>query len=352
MLDRYMGELQKCDELLQQRNSVSLIGGALGLPLFLEQYLEKRNTGFHLDTADKDHNTNISVFVRTDDEVEHDSSQRNSREADITVVQLWKSATYVSDARWTQEIEVRKTATKYDSDGGHRTMQVYQNMVVTESPARPLPQCQQRRLALADGFAESVLLALNDPRRLSHTGRLGARKEELRSLRDAPHRPQLGDATRQNQLCDHKSHSHASRQLQLADGHSDSEQPPVDENLRVFDFRTPDLKPNTPKWDDLVQKLSTVTNEAYAREFTEFLRTQCFTKPELLWRNANGDHLNFEMPFALKMEQLLEAAKERRRYALTQLKPGCNLALADATFEIPEKDMKRLWQLRLLRDVF
>ena len=342
MLDRYMGEGKKCDELLQQRNSVSLIGGALGLPLFLEQYQEKRNTGFHLSTAEDE--STISVFARTDDAIEHDSYQNNSREADITVVQLWKSATHVSDAHWTQEIEVRKKATKYDSAGGHQTMEVYQKSTIA---ARPPPQCQQRRLALADGPAESVLLALNDDRRISNRGRLGARKEELRSLGDAPHRPQLGDTLRQNQVSHQK--------LQLAN----SEEPPVEEDHRDVDFRTPALKAgtvtqtvNTPKWDNFIQSLSTVTNDAHAREFTEFLRTKCFTKPELLWRNANGDHLEFEMPFALKMEQLLEAAQERRRYALTRLKPGRNLALADATFEIPEKDMKTLWQLRLLRHVF
>ena len=81
--------------------------------------------------------------------------------------------------------------------------------------------------------------------RISNRGRLGARREELRSLRDAPHRPQLGDATRQNQLSDQKSHSVAPRQLQLADGDPDSEEPPVEEDHRDVDFRTPALKAGT-----------------------------------------------------------------------------------------------------------
>jgi hypothetical protein len=195
-----------------------------------------------------------------------------------------------------------------------------------------------------------VLLATNDPRRISYRGRLGARKEELLSLGDAPCRQQLtdGDASCRQQLTD----GDASCRQQLTAGDSDSEKPPVKEDLRDSDFRTPELKAKTPKWDNLIQKLSTVIDKAHVRELTEFLRTQCFTKPELLRRNANGDRLKFPMPLALKMEQLLDAAEERRRLALTQLKPGCDQALADATVEIPEKHMKRLWQLRLLRNVF
>ena len=378
MLDSYIGEGQKCDERLQHRNSVSLMGGDLGLPLFLEKHQESRDNGFHLSTADENQNTCISVFARTDDGIEHDCYQNNSREADITMVQLWKSATKVTDAQWTQETEVRKRATRYDSHGGHQMMEVCEKTTIT---ARPPPQCHQRRLAQANGSAEPVLLATNDPRRISYKNRLGARKEELLSVGDAPHQPQLEDVSRRNQLCDQQptdgdpcrivilpaasnksirksscrqqlTDGDASCRQQLTAGDSDSEKPPVEEDLRDSDSRTPDLKPNTPKWDNLVQKLSTVVNKAHVRELTEFLRTQCFRKRELLRRNANGDRLRFPMPLALKMEQLLDAAEERRRLALTQLKPGCDLALADATVEIPEEHMKRLWQLRLLRDVF
>ena len=378
MLDSYIGEGQKCDERLQHRNSVSLMGGDLGLPLFLEKHQESRDNGFHLSTADENQNTCISVFARTDDGIEHDCYQNNSREADITMVQLWKSATKVTDAQWTQETEVRKRATRYDSHGGHQMMEVCEKTTIT---AGPPPQCHQRRLAQANGSAEPVLLATNDPRRISYKNRLGARKEELLSVGDAPHQPQLEDVSRRNQLCDQQptdgdpcrivilpaasnksirksscrqqlTDGDASCRQQLTAGDSDSEKPPVEEHLRDSDSRTPDLKPNTPKWDNLVQKLSTVVNKAHVRELTEFLRTQCFRKPELLRRNANGDRLKFPMPLALKMEQLLDAAEERRRLALTQLKPGCDLALADATVEIPEEHMKRLWQLRLLRDVF
>ena len=378
MLDSYIGEGQKCDERLQHRNSVSLMGGDLGLPLFLEKHQESRDNGFHLSTADENQNTCISVFARTDDGIEHDCYQNNSREADITMVQLWKSATKVTDAQWTQETEVRKRATRYDSHGGHQMMEVCEKTTIT---AGPPPQCHQRRLAQANGSAEPVLLATNDPRRISYKNRLGARKEELLSVGDAPHQPQLEDASRRNQLCDQQptdgdpcrivilpaasnksirksscrqqlTDGDASCRQQLTAGDSDSEKPPVEEHLRDSDSRTPDLKPNTPKWDNLVQKLSTVVNKAHVRELAEFLRTQCFRKPELLRRNANGDRLKFPMPLALKMEQLLDAAEERRRLALTQLKPGCDLALADATVEIPEEHMKRLWQLRLLRDVF
>ena len=217
---------------------------------------------------------------------------------------------------------------------------------------KPPPRCQQRRLALGKGLAETVLLALHDERRIGNRSLLGARQTELRSIRDAAHQPQLGDAPRQHQLTDHKSHSNASRQLQLPDGDSDSEKPPVKEDPRDFDFRTPDLKANTPKWDNFIENLSTVTSNAHAREFIEFLRTKCFTKPELLWTNANGDRLDFELPFALKMEQLFNTAEERRMLGLKWLKSGYNLTCLDETYEFSEKEMKKLWQLRLLSDVF
>ena len=246
---------------------MSLIGGALGLTLFRQQYQEKRNTGFHLSTADENQNTCISVFARTDDGIEHDCYQNNSREADITMVQLWKSATKVTDAQWTQENEVRKRATRYDSHGGHQMMEVCEKTTIT---AGPPPQCQQRRLALAHGFAEPVLLATNDPRRISYKNRLGARKEELLSVGDAPHQPQLEDVSRRNQLCDQQpkdgdpcrmvilpaasnksirksscrqqlTDGDASCRQQLTAGDSDSEKPPVEEDLRDSDSRTPDL---------------------------------------------------------------------------------------------------------------
>ena len=206
---------------------------------------------------------------------------------------------------------------------------------------RPPPLCQQRRLALGKGLAETVLLALHDERRIGNRSLLGARETELRSIRDAAHQPQLGDAP---------------RQLQLPDGDSYSEKPPVKEDPRDCDFRSPDLKANlkanTPKWDNFIENLSTVTSNAHAREFIEFLRTKCFTKPELLWTNANGDHLEFELPFALKMEQLFNTAEERRMHALKQLKTGYDLTVLDETYEFSEKEMKKLWQLRLLSDVF
>ena len=376
MLDSYMGEGQRCDKRLQHRNSVSLMGGDLGLPLFLEQYHENHDTGFHLSTAYENERTCVSVFARTDDDVEHDCYQNDTGEADITIVQLWKSAT--AHAQWTQETEVRKKATRYDSHGGHQTMEVCAKTTIT---AGPPPQCHQRRLALAKGFTEPVLLATNDPRRISYRGRLGARKEELLSLGDAPHQPQLQDATRRNQLCDQQltdgdpcrivilpaaskkpirksyrrqqlTDGDASCRQQLTAGDSDSEKPPVEEDLRDSDFRTHELKPKTPKWDNLIQKLSTVVNKSYMRELSEFIRKECFTKPQLFRTNANGDRLKYPMPFALKMEQLLDAAGMRRRLVLRQMKLGCDIDLADATVEIPEQHMQRMWQLRLLRNVF
>ena len=369
MLDSYMGEGQRCDQRLLGYNSVSLMGGDLGLPLFLQQYHETRNTGFDLSTAYENQKTCVSVFARTDDEVEHACYQNDTGEADITIVQLWKSAT--AHAQWTQETEVRKKATRYDSHGGHQTMEVCAKTTIT---AGPPPQCHQRRLALAKGSTEPVLLATDDPRRLSYRGRLGAKKEELLSLGDAPHQPQLcdqqltdGDPCRivilpaaskkpirksscRQQLTD----GDASCRQQLTAGDSDSEKPPVEEDYRDSDFRTHELKAKTPKWDNLIQKLSIVIDKAYMRELTEFLRTECFTKPQLFRRNANGDRLKYPMPFAVKMEQLLDAAEMRRRLALTQLMrfQKSDLARADATVEIPEKYMQRMWQLRLLRNVF
>ena len=231
---------------------------------------------------------------------------------------------------------------------------------------RPPSHCQQRRLALRKGISEPVLLALSDDRRISHRSLLGARQTIL----DAARQPQLGDAPRQHQLGD------APRQLQLQDADSDSEtppakedprdldsdgeKPPVKEDPRDSDFRSPELKANlkakTPIWDKFIENLSRVTSNAHVREFIEFLRTECFTKPELLWMNANGDRLPFPLPFALKMEQLFDAAKDQRMRGLKKLKTknawSDSLTHLDETYEFSEDEMKELWQLRLLSDVF
>ena len=78
-----------------------------------------------------------------------------------------------------------------------------------------------------------------------------------------------------------------------------------------------------------------------------------------IWTNANGDHLPFELPFALKMEQLFEAAQDRRMHGLKKVKSGYDLTdvrqvetILDETYEFSELEMKELWQLRLLSDVF
>ena len=356
MLDQFMADGQYCDTLLKKGNSVSLIGGDLGDPLFIEHYQERLNTGFNLSTGDG--KSKICVFARTDDEIEHCSYFNNTNEADITVVQLWRSATYDSGPQWTLEEEITKRATNFCSEGSEQMMEV---CLKSRINIRPPPQCQQRRYALAKGFAEPVLLALNDVRRIHNRNLLGSRRTQLLSIRDAAHQPQLGDAPRQHQLED------ASRPLQLLDGDSDSDKPPVKEDPRDSDFRSPrdldfrspdlkaTLKANTPKWDKFIENLSTVTSNAHASEFIEFLRTECFTKPELLWTNANGDHLEFELPFALKMEQLFNAAGDRRMHGLKKLKKlkkHGDLTRLDETYEFSEKEMKKLWQLRLLSDVF
>ena len=100
-----------------------------------------------------------------------------------------------------------------------------------------------------------------------------------------------------------------------------------------------------------MQNLSMVTSDAHGREFAEFLHKHCFNE-HLLWVNANGDWLDFELPFVLKMEQLFNVAWNRRKLALKRLRKGCNLAHADQSYEIPEEDMPEVWQLRLLSDVF
>ena len=344
MLDQFMAQGQYCDTLLQRTNSVCLIGGDLGDPLFIEHYQEKRNTGFNLNTGttrrDGDGKSKISVFARTDDEIEHCSYFNNTNEADITVVQLWRSATYDSGPHWTLEEEFTKRATNCSSEGSQQMMEVCLKSTIS---VRPPPQCQQRRYAFSKGFAEPVLLALHDERRIGNRNLLGARQ-----IRDAAHQPQLGDAPRQHQLTDHKSQ-----------GDSDSDKPPVKEDPRDSDFRSPDLKATlkakTPRWDKFIENLSTVTSNAHASEFIEFLRTKCFTKPELLWTNANGDHLEFELPFALKMEQLFSTAGDRRMHGLKKLKKPKkhrDLTRLDETYEFSEKEMKKLWQLRLLSDVF
>jgi len=248
-------------------------------------------------------------------------------------------------------MEVYKRSTKYDSDGGRQNMTVMEVYQRSTIDSRPLPHCHQRRLALRDGQAEPVLLALRDERRISNRSRLGARQKELLSLRDSPRQLRLGDAPRQLQLTGHQSESDASRHLQLTVRKSDSDRHPVKEEPLILDFRIPALTAVTPKWDNFMQNLSMVTNDAHGREFAEFLHKHCFYE-KLLWVNANGDWLDFELPFALKMEQLFDVAWNRRKYVLKRLRKGCNLAHADETYEIPEEDMPQVWQLRLLSDVF
>ena len=240
-------------------------------------------------------------------------------------------------------MEVYQKASQYDNyGGGQMVMEVYKRARID---TRPLPLCQRRRLTIREGQADPVLLALHDPRRISNNSFLGARQKQMLSLRDAPGQLRLGDAPHQQQLTDRGS------QFQLTDRNLDSDRHPVKEDDRDFDFRTPSMKVVTPRWDQLMQNLSKLTNDAHGREFAEFLRNDCF-KPNLLWTNANGDHLSFEMPFAMKMEQLIDAAWERRRLALSRLRPGCNQTHLDASYEIPGDDMKEVWQLRLLSDVF
>ena len=322
-LDRLMAQGQYCDTFSRQKNSVSLIGGDVGESLFLDHYQERRNNGFHLFSGEM--GSEISVFARADDEIEY-SSYTMTDDADITVLQLWRSATYDTGAHWTLEEEI--------TSGSRQMMEV--------------PRCEQRRQQLAKGLPGPVILALNDVRRISNNNLLGARQTELRSIHDAAHQLRLGDAP---------------RRLQLPDADSDSEEPPVKDHPRDFDFRSPRLKANlkakTPIWDNFVENLSTVTSNAHVREFIEFLRTECFTKPELLWTNANGDHLPFELPLSLKMEQLLETAQDRRMHGLKKVESGYDLTdvrqvetILDETYEFSELEMKELWQLRLLSDVF
>ena len=88
-LDRLMAQGQYCDTFSHQKNSVSLIGGDVGESLFLDHYQERRNNGFHLFSGEM--GSEISVFARADDEIEY-SSYTMTDDADITVVQLWRSA--------------------------------------------------------------------------------------------------------------------------------------------------------------------------------------------------------------------------------------------------------------------
>ena len=59
------------------------------------------------------------------------------------------------------------------------------------------------------------------------------------------------------------------------------------------------------------------------------------------------------------MEQLLETAQDRRMHGLKKVESGYDLTdvrqvetILDETYEFSELEMKELWQLRLLSDVF
>ena len=67
--------------------------------------------------------------------------------------------------------------------------------------------------------------------------------------------------------------------------------------------------------------------------------------------SGSTSHEDTKRFLALKLESLFKVAWRRRKHVLARLRKDCNLTLADETYEIPQKDMPDMWQLRLLSNV-
>ena len=67
--------------------------------------------------------------------------------------------------------------------------------------------------------------------------------------------------------------------------------------------------------------------------------------------SCSTSHEDTKRLFALKLESLFKVVWRRRKHVLARLRKDCNLTLADETYEIPQKDMPDMWQLRLLSNV-
>ena len=113
-----------------------------------------------------------------------------------------------------------------------------------------------------------------------------------------------------------------------------------------LESRTWNLKPEVAK-DLAVKKVSTLHGLPSlswydSDDLTEQWRTRCLKKRQACHGPPSHSKLGRSSSRAASF-----SAKRWSRWS-----KGCNLARVDETYEISEEDMKELWQLRLLSDVF
>ena len=298
------------------------------MQLFLQTYGENRNSGFILDTYGK-----LCVLTKTTDNVSHNSLNMNCSDVDGCVVQLWgkgevpgatlmKVSDHDSDAPvWGDDDEV----STHDSDAsvwGDDDSGVL---------GAPVAEMSDNDWDVSEHEDLPLSLALDDPRRVSFR---------------EPFKARQNNSTTAFALCDpplQRRKTDRGVLLVNSDGH------PVRRGSRMYDYRDD----GTPLWDNFLTNLSMATDHDNGRDFVEFMHKHFFHK-DLLWVDANGEWLDYELPLGSKMETLFDTAWRRRKLALEHLwyygsaERWESIDIADQTYELTNEEMKDLLQLQLL----
>lgn len=247
------------------------------MAVFLESYGEKRNSCYHLNT-----NGDLCVLTKTTNDVFQNSYSLKSSHAESLVVQLW------------EDIEAPGATAIAETHDNSDEHPVFPDNSRCEVP--PLP------------------LALDDPRRISHTTTL-----------PPCHPPPFRRETDRGACSVNRAGRPAKR--------------------GSLDFRDAAMSA-TPHWDNFLTSLSVATDDDHRRDFIDFIHRRCFQE-ELLWKNSSGDWVDHKIPLASKMQTLFETAWQRRTVALEHINGNSNMAVTDQTYELSSEQMKELLQLQL-----
>ena len=98
----------------------------------------------------------------------------------------------------------------------------------------------------------------------------------------------------------------------------------------------------TPLFDKFFENLELAAENTQGGELMELIEANCFFG-DLCSRNSTGDAVQTPIPLPLKMETLLEAAKEQRQLHLKSLPRSRKEKVVDATYQISEDDMKAIY---------
>ena len=103
---------------------------------------------------------------------------------------------------------------------------------------------------------------------------------------------------------------------------------------------------NTPRYDRLIECLDSTETSEDGRSFRNFIKETCFHS-DLLFKSSEFPYekdLKQPLPLAVKMESLLKAAEKRREMVLQDMRQRCEEVTEDTSFEIPEEEMKTMYQ--------